>query len=113
MITYWPIHFFNFIYCRILRDQNQLQYNDISLTFIRNVTHVIENKYPSTNVILEINSSSCRLAGELLCSHLIKMLFAFYNVNPVLPSEQTNINQTTSSIRIFVKLVKSTLKKKI
>ncbi|CAF4680863.1 unnamed protein product, partial [Rotaria sp. Silwood2] len=80
----------------ILRDQNQLDYNDTSLTFIRNITYIIENKYPSTNMILEIKAPSCRLAGQLLCSHLLKMLFAFYNVNPVLSNQETNMNPTIS-----------------
>ncbi|CAF0723704.1 unnamed protein product [Adineta steineri] len=60
-----------------LRLQNQLDYNGTSIDFIRNVTNIIQNKYPTTNIILEITSSSCRLAGQLLCSHLVKMLFAF------------------------------------
>ena len=77
------------IICRLLRDQNQLQYDDTSLTFIRHVTSLIENKYSSTNGILEIQSSSCRLAGHLLCSHLLKMLFALYNVDPMLPNHNT------------------------
>ncbi|CAF3129238.1 unnamed protein product [Rotaria sp. Silwood2] len=84
---------------KILRDQNQLDYNDTSLTFIRNITYIIENKYPSTNMILEIKAPSCRLAGQLLCSHLLKMLFAFYNVNPVLSNQETNMNPTISSIK--------------
>ncbi|CAF3345808.1 unnamed protein product, partial [Rotaria socialis] len=81
---------------KILRDQNHLHHNDTSLTFIRNATYIIENKYPSTNTVLEITSPSCRLAGQLLCSHLLKMLFAFYNVNPVLSNEEINMNPTTS-----------------
>ncbi|CAF4281668.1 unnamed protein product, partial [Adineta steineri] len=80
-----------------LRLQNQLDYNDTSIDFIRNVTNIIQNKYPATNIILEITSSSCRLAGQLLCSHLVKMLFAFYNVNPVVSNHETNINQMTST----------------
>jgi hypothetical protein len=62
------------------------------------VTHIIQNKYPSTNCILEIKSSSCRLAGQIFCSHLLKMLFAFYNVEPVLSDHQTNIIETIPSI---------------
>ncbi|CAF2073356.1 unnamed protein product [Rotaria magnacalcarata] len=81
---------------KILRGQNQLEHNDTSLTFIRNITYIIENKYPSTNMILEIKSPSCRLTGQLLCSHLLKMLFAFYNVNPVQCNLETNMNPTTS-----------------
>ncbi|CAF4916752.1 unnamed protein product, partial [Rotaria magnacalcarata] len=81
---------------KILRGQNQLEHNDTSLIFIRNITYIIENKYPSANMILEIKSPSCRLAGQLLCSHLFKMLFAFYNVNPILCNLETNMNPTTS-----------------
>ncbi|CAF4711177.1 unnamed protein product, partial [Rotaria sp. Silwood2] len=50
---------------KILQEQKKLQYDDISVAFIRNATQLIENKYPSTNIILEIDSSSCRLAGYL------------------------------------------------
>jgi hypothetical protein len=56
--------------------------------FIRNATDLIENKYSSTNVVLEIQTSSCRLAGQLFCSHLLKMLFALYNVEPALPDQK-------------------------
>ena len=56
-------------------------------------------------MILEIKSPSCRLAGQILCSHLVKMLFALYNVNPVLSNQETNINQTTSSIKKFCKII--------
>ena len=82
---------------RVLREQSQLRYDDTSISFIRNATQLIENKYPSTNIVLNIQSSSCRLAGHLLCSHLLKMLFTLYNVEPVLPSQKTLKNETTSS----------------
>ncbi|CAF1208637.1 unnamed protein product [Rotaria sordida] len=48
-----------------LEDQNQLRYDDPSFSFIRNATQVIENKYSSQTIVLEIQSSSCRLAGRL------------------------------------------------
>ncbi|CAF3450604.1 unnamed protein product [Rotaria socialis] len=47
-------------------------------------------------MILEIKSPSYRLADQLFCNHLLKMLFAFYNVNPVLSNLETNMNPTTS-----------------
>ncbi|CAF3683536.1 unnamed protein product [Rotaria sp. Silwood1] len=74
----------------LLRSQNQLHYEDTSLTFIRNVTSFIENKYPSSNGILEIQSSSCDLAGRLVCSHLLKMLLALYDVEPIVPNVKKN-----------------------
>ncbi|CAF2942055.1 unnamed protein product [Rotaria sp. Silwood2] len=67
---------------QILRAQNQLHYDDTSLVFIRNATSLIERKYSSSNIVLEIHSSSCRIAGQLVCSHLVKMLFALYNIEP-------------------------------
>ncbi len=85
---------------RQLQDHNQLQYDDTSFAFIRNVTQLIENKYSSTNVILEIQSSSCRVAGYLLCSHLIKMLFAIYNVEPLQPNDKTLNIESVSSINV-------------
>ena len=81
---------------RILREQNQLRYDDTSISFIRNATQLIENKYSSTNIVLKIQSSSYRLAGHLLCSHLLKMLFTLYDVESVPHSQKTLKNETTS-----------------
>ncbi|CAF4568674.1 unnamed protein product [Rotaria sp. Silwood2] len=73
-----------------LRSQNQLHYEDTSLTFIRNVSSFIENKYPSSNTVLEIQSSSCDLAGHLVCSHLLNMLLVLYNIEPIVPNVNKN-----------------------
>jgi len=81
---------------RILQSQNQLQYDDTSLNFIRNVTQTIESKYPATNTTLQIDSSSCRLAGNLFCSHLVKMLFTFYNVEPIISDRKSIKSETVS-----------------
>jgi hypothetical protein len=86
---------------RILQHQNQLKNDDISFSFIRNATQIIENKYSSAALVLEIQSSSCRLAGNLFCSHLIQMLFAIYNVEPVLPNNITHAIDSMSSENIF------------
>ncbi|CAF4938783.1 unnamed protein product [Rotaria sp. Silwood1] len=90
---------------KILQDQNQLKYDDTSFSFIRNATQVIENKYSSQTMVLEIQSSSCHLTGYLFCSHLIKMLFAIYNIEPVLLNdkktaiETISLHSTTNKIR--------------
>ncbi|CAF3932869.1 unnamed protein product [Rotaria sp. Silwood1] len=90
---------------KILQDQNQLKYDDTSFSFIRNATQVIENKYSSQTMVLEIQSSSCHLTGYLFCSHLIKMLFEIYNIEPVLLNdkktaiETISLHSTTNKIR--------------
>ncbi|CAF4134544.1 unnamed protein product [Rotaria sordida] len=90
---------------RILRAQNQLHFDDTSLIFIRNATTLIERKYSCSNIILEIQSSSCHIAGQLLCSHLIKMLFALYNTEPVrqnmnkIKLNSISIHSTITTIR--------------
>ncbi|CAF1472691.1 unnamed protein product, partial [Rotaria sp. Silwood1] len=81
---------------KILQDQNQLKYDDTSFSFIRNATQVIENKYSSQTMVLEIQSSSCHLTGYLFCSHLIKMLFAIYNIEPVLLNDKKTAIETIS-----------------
>ncbi|CAF3275618.1 unnamed protein product [Rotaria sp. Silwood2] len=81
----------------LLRSQNQLKYKDTSLTFIRNVTRFIENKYPSSNGVLEMQSSSCNLAGRLVCSHLLKMLLALYDIEPIVPNVNKNKIDSSSS----------------
>ncbi|CAM2714277.1 unnamed protein product [Rotaria socialis] len=78
---------------QILKDQNQLLYDDTSLNFIRNTTQLIENKYPSANLVLEIQSSSTRLAGYLFCNYLRKMFIELYNTSPLLPNELSTRNQ--------------------
>ena len=82
---------------RILKDQNQLLYDDTSLNFIRNTTQLIENKYPSANLVLEIQSSSTRLAGYLFCNYLRKMFIELYNTSPLLPNELSTRNQILPS----------------
>ncbi|CAF4611363.1 unnamed protein product, partial [Rotaria sp. Silwood2] len=74
-----------------LQIQNQLDHNDTSLIFIRNATNLIEAKYPSSNVTFEIQPSSCNIAGHLMYSHLIKMLFALYNIEYI----RHNLNKST------------------
>ena len=91
-------------HCRELQDRNQLHYDDTSFTFIRNITQLIENKYPSTNVVLEIQSSSCHVAGTLLCTYLIKMLFAIYNVDPVLPNDKIYQIEPVTSNHVFFQI---------
>ncbi|CAF4053549.1 unnamed protein product [Rotaria magnacalcarata] len=89
----------------LLQEQNKLQYDDTTFSFIRNVTQIIQHKYPSTNTVLQVQSSSCRLAGNLLCTHLLKMLLAIYNIEPILPNDKTlqiesiSIHSTTNKIR--------------
>jgi hypothetical protein len=111
-----------FILYRNVRDQNELRYDDTSLVFVRNIKQLIENQYPATNLIVEIRSSSCHLAGQILCSHLLKMLFEFYNVDPAVPEQQLITTETIPSIDIFelyltinilknVNLVQSTINK--
>ncbi|CAF3978277.1 unnamed protein product, partial [Rotaria sordida] len=90
---------------QILRAQNQLHFDDTSLIFIRNATTLIERKYSCSNIILEIQSSSCHIAGQLLCSRLIKMLFALYNTEPVrqnmnkIKLNSISIHSTITTIR--------------
>ncbi|CAF4275616.1 unnamed protein product [Rotaria magnacalcarata] len=86
---------------KLLQERNQLQYDNTNFTFIRNATQLIENKYSSINNTLEIEASSCRLAGYLFCSHLIKMLFALYDVAEVLPTEKTSIFESMSRKKII------------
>lgn len=86
---------------RTLKDQNQLLYDDTTLNFIRNTTQLIENKYPSTNLALEIQSSSTRLAGYLFCNHLRKMFIELYNISPLLPNELTDRNGTVQSKKLL------------
>lgn len=90
-----------FILNRILKDQNQLIYDDTSLNFIHHTTQLIENKYPSTNLVLQIESSSTRLAGYLFCNYLRKMFIELYNISPLVPNELTNRNETVPS-KIFL-----------
>ena len=96
------------IYCfsnyRTLQEQNQFIYDDVSFNFIRNVTQIIECKYSSTNKILQIDSSSCRLAGTLLCTHLLKMLFALYDTESVFEPEEKTMNIQTISSKLFILL---------
>ncbi|CAF2961565.1 unnamed protein product [Rotaria sp. Silwood2] len=90
---------------KILQEQKKLEYDDISVAFIRNATQLIENKYPSTNIILEIDSSRCPLAGYLQCSHLLNMLFTIYNTEPIISNdiiskiEPISIHSTINKIR--------------
>ena len=82
---------------RQLQEENLLQHDDNTFSFIRNTTQLIEKKYPLTNHVLKIQSSSCRIAGHLVCDYLIKMLFAIYNVEPILPKDDMFITQSESS----------------
>lgn len=82
---------------RDLQNQNKLKYDDTSFIFIRNALQIIETKYPVTNTTLEISSSSCRVAGNLFCTYLLKMLFAIYNTEPLLKNNNLNNNESYSS----------------
>jgi len=73
---------------------------DTSLHFIRSVILLIEELYPSTNVIIEIEARSCRLAGQLMCTYLMKMLFSLYNIEPM-SEEQSRISMGFQSRRII------------
>ncbi|CAF3230326.1 unnamed protein product [Rotaria sp. Silwood2] len=79
-----------------LQEQNQIQYDNTNFMFIRNVAQILETKYSSINNTLEIEASSCRLAGVLFCNLLLKMLFALYDVEPVLASEKKTIIESMS-----------------
>lgn len=93
---------------RILQEEKLLISGDLSFNFIRSVTQIIETKYKSANTVIEIDSSSCRLAGTLLCSHLLKTLFALYNTEPLIGSEeQSTKNQSVPSMLIFVSILYS------
>ncbi|CAF4822880.1 unnamed protein product [Rotaria sp. Silwood1] len=91
-----------------LQEQDQLQYDNTNFIFIRNAAQIIETKYSSINNTLEIEASSCRLAGILFCNVLRKMFFALYNVEPVLESEKTpiiesmSLHSTTKQIRKII-----------
>lgn len=51
---------------------------------------------------MEIDSSSCRLAGTLLCTHLLKTLFTLYNTEPIIiPEEKSSTIKSISSKFIF------------
>lgn len=73
---------------------------DISSHFIQSATLLIEQLYPSINMVIEIETSSCRLAGQLMCTYLMKMLFAFYNVEPIL-DEQIQIGIGSDTGKLF------------
>ncbi|CAF1253382.1 unnamed protein product [Adineta ricciae] len=94
---------------KTLQDENQLISGDLSFNFIRNVTQIIETKYKSANAIIQIDSSSCRLAGTLLCSHLLKTLFALYNTDPLITSEE----QSTRSQSISIHTNMNTIRERI
>ncbi|CAF1686737.1 unnamed protein product, partial [Adineta ricciae] len=94
---------------KTLQDENQLISGDLNFNFIRNVTQIIETKYKSTNAIIQIDSSSCRLAGTLLCSHLLKTLFALYNTDPLITSEE----QSTRSQSISIHTNMNTIRERI
>jgi hypothetical protein len=90
-----------------MQDNNLLQYDVTSLTFICTATQSIENKYSFTNDILEIDSSSCHVAGNLLCTYLLKMLLEIYNVKPILPNDNMcNIESVSSKRRFSFILIK-------
>lgn len=73
---------------------------DTSLHFIQSATLLIEELYPSTNSTIEIETTSCRLAGQLMCTYLMKMLFAFYDTEPM-SEEQLEISKELQSGRII------------
>ncbi|CAF1086183.1 unnamed protein product, partial [Rotaria sordida] len=91
---------------KILQDQKQLICADLSFNFIRNVTQIIETKYKSTNIVMEIDSSSCRLAGTLLCSHLLKTLFTLYNTEPIIMPEERSTNIQSISIHSNINTIR-------
>jgi len=80
-----------------MQDDKLLHYDDTGSLFIRHATQLIENKFPISNDVLEIQPSSCRIAGNLLCNYLLKILFAIYNVEPVLLNDNLFNNELTSS----------------
>ena len=66
------------------------------------LTNLIEAKYPYSNVVLEIQPSSSRIAGWLVCSHLVKMLFSLYNIEPVRQDvNKTNIDSFSSKNNLY------------
>lgn len=85
---------------RRLKNADRLSTPNTSLHFIRSATLLIEELYPSTNAVIEIEARSCRLAGQLMCTYLMKMLFAFYNIEPM-SEEESQISMEYQSRRII------------
>lgn len=64
-------------------------------------TLLIEELYSSANPIIEIEASSCRLAGQLMCTYLMKMLFLLYNVESSTEEQEQSMMDVQSSEYIF------------
>jgi hypothetical protein len=52
-------------------------------------------------MVLEIQSSSCRLAGKILCTYLFKMMLALYNTDPVFTNQNKNKIESFSSKKVY------------
>lgn len=90
---------------RQLQTHNQLHHDDTSLTFIRNATNVIESKFPTSSTVVEIQSSSCHVAGHLVCSNLLKMLFALYNTEQIGININKNKFDSVSSKKTLILII--------
>lgn len=67
----------------MLREQGKLKNDDNDADFVQNATIMVETMYPNVNKKVDIEASSCHLAGHLMCTYLMKMLFTIYNVDPL------------------------------